>query len=254
LVLFFAICGLGLLHARMSFLPDGKAALEQARWTTFVYQSLTQPQRDVADAMQRTFPQEFDAIMKPYVAQVAAEALRTHGIPLLPKFPLDKISIFLKSKRYELVQAPDVDLARLAESLSEFADFLTRSHASCNIGTGGVLILHIPNLNQPVQQSDDRLFAQLMTADIFATRAGMDHPVNRDLSAARALELNALFRDSLSPRLQPSLDAAPYAPNSCDMEVLTGRYRWIAALPPADAANYLAIQFSGQLPTVIALP
>jgi hypothetical protein len=259
-ILFFAICGLGLLHARMSVLPDAKTTLEEVRWTSLVYQSLEPSQREVVDAMRRTFPKELDAIMKPYVAQIAAEAARSHRTPALPKFPLDKISIFLKSKRSDLARAPDADLARLAESLRGFADFLTRRHASCSMEPGNVLILHIPNLNQPIQQGDAERFAQLMVAVIVATRAGIDQPVNRDISAARAEEFNMLFRRSLPPKLQGPLDdliGAAYQPKACDIEVLTAHYRWIGTLPPADAADYLAIQFSGQLGpslTLAALP
>lgn len=189
--------------------------------------------------------------MKPYIAQAAKES--SHGAPFLPKFPLGKISMFLKSKRNYLAQAPDADMVRLAKSLSGFGDFLARSHASCNV-EAGVVVWHVPNLNQPIQPGDDELFAGLMTAVIFATRAGIDDPVSRDTSAARALELDTLFRNSLPPKLQQSLDATPYSTNGCDVEVLVSRYRWIAALPAADAANYLAIQFSGQSPTVVALP
>ena len=256
-ILFFAICGLGLLHARMSVLPDVKTTIEEVRWTSLVYRSLEPSQREVVDAMRKTFPEELDVIMKPYVAQIMAEAARSHRTPALPKFPLDKISMFLKSKRSDLARAPDADLARLAKSLRGFADFLTRSHASCSIETGNVLILHIPNLNQPIQQSDAELFAQLMVAVIFATRAGMDHPVDRDISAARAEEFSMLFRRSVPSKLQGALDdliGATYQPKACDIEILTTLYWWVGALPPPDAANFLAIQFSGQSPTVIALP
>jgi hypothetical protein len=257
LALFFAICGLAFLAARVSVSPGGRAALEEARLTASIYQSFAQqsPQREVVDAMRKAFPKELAAIMKPYVAQAARDA--AHHAAFLPKFPIDKISGFLKSKSYDLVRAPDADLARFAKSLSGYGDFLARNHATCSIEPGGGVIMHIPDRNQPLRQTDSRAMGQLYAAQIFATRAGMDHPVDRDISDARVGEFNMLFRKSLPSNLQSSLDdliVASYQPKACNIEVLTAHYRWIGTLPPADAADYLAAQLSGRYGLSLAVP
>ena len=259
LVLFFAIGALALLAARVSVLPAGKTALEQARLIDSIYLTFAQqsPDREVVDAMRKAFPKDFEAIMKPYVAQVVQDAA-AHRFRVLPRFPIDKISVFLKSERFDVARAPDADLARLAKSLSGFGDFLTRNHATCSIEAGGTLAIHMPTYNQPIQQSDGRRIGAMYAAEILAARAGTDHPVDRDISAARAGEYEMLFRSSLPPRLQGGLDdlsSASYEPKVCNIEVLTSHYRWIGSLPAADAANYLALQFSGrQSLRIVALP
>jgi hypothetical protein len=261
LALFFAICGLAFLAARMSVPPGGKAALEEARLTVSVYRSFAQqsPQREIVDAMRKVFPKELEAIMKPYIGQVVAEYAHSHHIEVLPKFPLDKVASLLASRRYDIARAPDSDLAKVAKLFSAYADFFTKNHVSCSVEAGGVLTMHVPNFNKPLSQSDGRLLGQLFAAEIFAAHEGANHPVYRDISRARALDFDTLFRSSLPLKLQRSLDdqigAASLESGGCDADLMTARTRWIAALPATDAANYLAIAFSyGLWPAVVAVP
>jgi len=230
---------------------EGKSALERARWNTTVYQSLArQPYlREVFDAMRQAFPAELQAVISPDVAQVEAEYARTHRMPVLPKFPLGKIAQFLVSRRQDLVHAPDAELWQVAIGMPAWADFLTENHASCAFGAPGVVLIHVRDLNQPISPENAKTIARLVTAMIVAARAGADHPVNRDLSQARASEFRMLFRTSLPSRLQKPWDdlfAGDSQPRSCNIEVLESLYRWAGTLPPTEAADFLALAYSGQ--------
>jgi hypothetical protein len=261
--IFLLIFSVGLLVAQMSLRSvEGKSALERARWNTTVYQSFErQPYlQEVFDAMRQAFPAELQAIMNPYVELVEAEYARTHQMPLLPKFPLDKISQFLVSRRHDLVHAPDAEQSRVAMAMPAVADFLTKSHTSCSVEASGVVSIHVPGLNRLASPETTKTFARLLTAMIFAARAGADHPVNRDLLPARASEFRMLFRSSLPSRLQEPFDnlvAGDSRSPTCNMEVLTTFYRWIGILPPAEATDYLALAYSGrfhEFSRIVAVP
>jgi hypothetical protein len=181
--------------------------------------------------MRQAFPAELQQIGQSYLERSRTAAAEHTQIA---DFPNQEFKSFISAHQAALARAPDADLLKIARAMSDVGKALTAEECGdTDIDPNGAA----PEGLRGVE-------GRMMTAVILAERAGIDHPVDRHLSAAQSAPLVAKFTAQLPEGLRLAVQNNQLSAGQ-QCEVSGALLSYIGALPDRDAIQLMATGHPG---------
>jgi hypothetical protein len=192
----------------------------------------TRPEgRSLVPTMRQAFPAELQQIGQSYVERTrAATAQHTQ----IADFPNQEFKAFISAKQAALARAPDADLLKIRRAMADVGRAFTDEECRATDAD--------PNGAAP--EALREMEGRMMTAAILAERAGIDHPVDRQLSPAQSGPLLAKFTAQLPDGLRVAVQRKQLSPGQ-QCELAGALLSWIGGLPDKDAIQLMATGHPG---------
>ena len=244
-VLFLIVLLLGILQVRRSVhYQEGINLLEANRSGGAIFKgpSIRSPDREIIFALRNTFPSELDGLSTSYLAEASGSSVSPQ-----PDFLVAEADRFVLAHRADIARAPDTALANVAQASAGQFDYAVRRGWMCGSFANDGRPISGPGVDDPASDDVKKRAGELTAALIFAAKAGIDHPVERQYSVSHLHGIEAQFRKSLSGELLTALDHPDASTGQERCHILAARLHWIAALDSDDAAYILSTTYARNL-------